>query len=334
MKKATIKIMNSILWAVTASALFLPSPLLAQAKALRELRVPYALGGSTSFFWVAYRSGSFEKHGIKVLPIFMRGGREAVQALISRDVFMEVQGSSGVISAWAQGAKDLVVIGATGNKLDYVFVSGPTIKKSADLKGKKIAISQFGASTDFIARLAVRQLGLTEKDVAIIGVGAQGERWAALSGGHVEASVFQPPVTLRARKAGFPIWVDFSKGDYEYVVAGPVTTRSFIRSERDTVMNFIRGLADGMDFYRDEKNKEAVLRFLGEFYKSNNTEELEETRKVYSQISPGLPIVTAKSIDNMIASDKVLSTMNINAGDVLDLSFLQKLDAERRTKGR
>jgi hypothetical protein len=36
----------------------------------------------------------------------------------------------------------------------------------------------------------------------------------------------------------------------------------------------------------------------------------------------------------MIASDKVLSTMNINAGDVLDLSFLQKLDEERRTKGR
>ena len=144
----------------------------------------------------------------------------------------------------------------------------------------------------------------------------------------------RPSPYAPARKAGFPIWVDFSKGDYEYVVAGPVTTRSFIRSERDTVMNFMRGLADGMDFYRDEKNKEAVLRFLGEFYKSNNTEELEETRKVYSQISPGLPIVTAKSIDNMIASDKVLSTMNINAGDVLDLSFLQKLDEERRTKGR
>ena len=73
---------------------------------------------------------------------------------------------------------------------------------------------------------------------------------------------------------------------------------------------------------------------LGEFYKSNDTEELEETRKVYSQVSPGLPIVTAKSIDNMISSDKVLSTMNINASDVLDLSFLQKLEEERRTKGR
>ena len=63
--------------------------------------MPYALGGSTSFFWVAHRSGSFEKHGLKVLPIFMRGGREAVQALISRDVSMLQQGSSGVILAKA-----------------------------------------------------------------------------------------------------------------------------------------------------------------------------------------------------------------------------------------
>ena len=188
------------------------TPLLsAQSKPLKEIRVPYALGGSTGFFWVAQRSGSFEKYGIKVLPIFMRGGREAVQALISRDVMMLQQGSSGVILAWAQGAKDLVVLGATGNKLDYVFVSNPNIKKPEDLKGKKVAISQLGASTDFIARLAVRQLGLNEKDVTLLSIGAQGERWAALAAGHVDASVFQPPITLRAAKPACPSGSIFPK---------------------------------------------------------------------------------------------------------------------------
>src|SRR5918992_200472 len=146
-----MKILFSIFLILASAVLFFPSLILAQAKSLKEVRVPYALGGSTGFFWVAQRSGSFEKYGLKVLPIFMRGGREAVQALISRDVTMLQQGSSGVILAWAQGAKDLVVLGATGNKLDYVFVSSPAIKKPADLKGKKIGISQFGASTDFIA---------------------------------------------------------------------------------------------------------------------------------------------------------------------------------------
>ena len=317
---------------IVSAILFVPSLTFAQTKALREVRVPYALGGSTGFFWVAQRSGSFEKYGLKVLPIFMRGGREAVQALISRDVTMLQQGSAGVILAWAQGAKDLVVIGATGNKLDYVFVSSSAIKKPADLKGKRIAISQLGASTEFIARLALRQLGINEKDVILLGLGAQGERWAALAGGHVDASVFQPPVTMRARKAGLPVWVDFSKSDYEFVVAGPVTLRSFIKSDRETVMNFMRGQADGMDFYRDERNKEAVLRYLGEFYKSNNTEELEETRRVYTQVTPGLPIVTLKAMDNMISSDRMLSTMNINGADVMDLSFLKQLEEERKVR--
>ena len=317
---------------IFAFALVSQHSVFAQSKPLKEVRVPYALGGSTSFFWVAQRSGSFEKHGVKVLPIFMRGGREAVQALISRDVTMLQQGSSGVILAWAQGAKDLVVLGATGNKLDYVLVSNANIKKPADLKGKRIAISQLGASTDFIARLAVRQLGLNEKDVTLLSIGAQGERWAALAGGHVDASVFQPPITLRARKAGLPIWVDFSKSDYEYVVAGPVTLRSFIKSDRDTVMNFMRGLADGMDFYRDEKNKDAVHKYLGEFYRSNNIEELEETRRVYTEVTPGLPVVTLKAMENMIASDRMLSTMNINGAEVMDLSFLKQLEEERKNK--
>lgn len=327
MKKAVFLIST----VVSTISLF-PSLIPAQTKALREVRVPYALGGSTSFFWVAQRAGSFEKYGLKVVPIFMRGGREAVQALISRDVTMLQQGSAGVILAWAQGAKDVAIIGATGNKLDYVFVSSPAIKKPQDLKGKKVAISQLGAGTEFIARLALRQLGVNEKDVILLGLGAQGDRWAALAGGHVDASVFQPPITVRARKLGLPVWVDFSKSDYEFVVAGPVTLRSFIKTDRETVMNFMRGLADGMDFYRDERNKDAVIKYLGEFYKSNNTEELEETRRVYTQVTPGLPVVTLKAMENMIASDRMLSTMNINGADVMDLSFLKQLEEERKTK--
>jgi hypothetical protein len=49
-------------------------------------------------------------------------------------------------------------------------------------------------------------------------------------------------------------------------------------------------------------------------------------------VSPGLPVVTVKSMENMIASDRTLSTMNLNASDVLDLSFLQKLEEERKVK--
>src|SRR5207249_2032676 len=124
------------------------------------------------------------------------------------------------------------------------------------------------------------------------------------------------------------------QGGFEYTIAGPVTMRSFIRMERDTVMNFMRGLADGMDFYRDEKNKDRVIKYLGEYYRSNVVEELEETRRVYSQVTPGLPIVTAKAMENVIANDKNLSSMKLNASELLDLSFLDQLAQERKGSGK
>lgn len=313
-------------------SVFSPAALLAQSKKLRALNVSYPFGGSTSFFWLAQRAGYFEKHGLKVEPVYIRGGRAGVQALVSGDVKIEMQGALAVVSAWAQGIKDLRYIAAVGNRLDYILVADRSIKTAADLKGKRIGISQLGASTDFIARFAVRRLGLSEKDVTLLGVGGAGERWAALNGGHVQATVVQPPFTLLARKAGLPILVDFSKIDFEYTISGVVTTASFIRSEPDTVMNFMRGLADGMDFYRDEKNKDRVLRLLGEYFRSNQMEELEETRRSYSQLTPGLPWITVKAIENVIANDKLLAGMNLKAAELLDLSFLEKLAAERKAK--
>ncbi len=316
-------------------SLLFPSYLYAQAKGPRELKVAYPFGGSTSYFWVAHRSGAFEKYGLKLKPIYIRGGVAAIQSLLAKEVLIEMQGGSSSISAWAQGAKDLAYVGAVGNRLDYVLVAVPSVRRAEELKGKRVGVSQIGASSDFIARYALRRLGLNpEKDVAIVGAGGAGERFTALSGGHLQATVVQPPFTLLARKAGFPILIDLSKEDFEYIISGPLTTRSFIRSERETVMNFMRGLADGMDFYRDEKNKDKVIKFLGEYYKSNAVEELEETRRAYSQLTPGLPLITVKSIENFIANDRVLSTMNLKAADMLDLSFLERLEEERKGKGR
>jgi len=99
-------------------------------------------------------------------------------------------------------------------------------------------------------------------------------------------------------------------------------------------MNFMRGLADGMDFYRDERNREKAMRFLSEYYRTNASEELEETINVYSRVTPGLPVVTVKSIENVIANDNDLSGMGLKAADMLDLSFLERLEEERKTKAR
>jgi len=312
-----------------------PSLIFAQSKPLRQLAVSYPLGGSSSYFWTAYRAGSFEKHGLKLNPVFIPGGVTALQSLMAKELFIELTAGPAAVRAWARGGKEITFIGAVGNRLDYVLVTAPSVRSVEELKGKRVGVSQLGASPDFIARLGLRQLGLNpERDVTIVPIGSPGERWASLNAGQVHASLFQPPFTLRARKSGFLTLLDFSTLDFPYILSGVLTTRSFIRSDRETVMNFMRGLADGMDFYRDEKNKDRVIRFLGEYYKSNPVEELEETRSVYMRMTPGLPLVTVKSIENVIQDDRDLFGLGLKPEDMLDLSFLQRLEEERKGTGR
>jgi len=322
---------------LAALALFWAAPanLYSQAKELKDLNTSYPLGGSTSYFWVAYRSGSFERHGLKLRPIFIPGGVTALQSLLAKEVLIQLTAGPADIRAGARGAREVTFIGAVGTRLDYVIVAHPSVRNANDLKGKRIGVSQLGASPDFIARLGLRRLGLNpEKDVTIVPIGSPGERWLALTAGHVQVSLFQTPFTLRARKAGYVSLLDFATQDFQYILSGVLTTRSFIRSDCETVMNFMRGLADGMDFYRDDRNREKSIRFLGEYYRSNANDELEETINVYSRVTPGLPTVTAKSIENVIANDEDLSGMGLKAGDMLDLSFLQRIEEERKTKGK
>ncbi len=93
--------------------LLLLSPFSVSAQSqLREIKVGYPLGGSTSYFWVAYRSGAFEKHGLKLEPIYIRGGRLGIQAALSGDLLLQLQGASTVVDAWARGATELQMIGA------------------------------------------------------------------------------------------------------------------------------------------------------------------------------------------------------------------------------
>jgi ABC-type nitrate/sulfonate/bicarbonate transport system substrate-binding protein len=324
-----------LLYLMCCIFVLLPYCAFAQSTKIRELKVGYPLGGSSSYFWVAYRLGSFEKYGLKLEPIYIRGGVTGIQAALSGDLPLQLQGASAVVTAWARGAKELQFIGAVGNRLDYILAAHPSIKRPADLKGKLIGITQMGSSTDFIARVAAQRLGLNpDRDIQMVGIGGQGDRWTALTSGQVQATILQSPFTLKARKAGYPTFLDFSKEDFEYTMAGPVTLRSFIRTERDTVMNFMRGLADGMDFYRNEKNKDRVIKYLGEYYRSNVVEELEETRRVYSQVTPGLPMITAKAMQNVIDNDRNLAAMKLNVGELLDFSFLEQLAQERKGSGK
>jgi ABC-type nitrate/sulfonate/bicarbonate transport system substrate-binding protein len=96
--------------------------------------------------WIAKEEGLFKRFGTEPDLILIEGGTRGAQALISGD--LPIMGMSGqpVISARARGS-DLTMIAGTVNKMNYVLVGAPSVKKPEDLKGKRIGAAQAGTAS-------------------------------------------------------------------------------------------------------------------------------------------------------------------------------------------
>ena len=126
-----------------------------------------------------------------------------MMALLSRETpISEVAGPS-IVSASLRGT-DVVMIAGGIVTSDQWLVTRPDIKTAEQLQGGSVATSIFGGSSDFLARMALKKLGLTPvKDVAIVQIGGVPERLGALEKGKVQAAMLGTGDSFVAEKKGF-----------------------------------------------------------------------------------------------------------------------------------
>src|SRR5438067_1576865 len=70
------------------------------------------------------------------------------------------------------GGGDVRMLGVHINTIPYSIVGGPEIGEPGALRGKRIAVSRVGTSSDFAVRYALERVGLrADSDVTIVGAG-------------------------------------------------------------------------------------------------------------------------------------------------------------------
>ena len=127
-----------------------------------------AISGAQAVPWIAKEAGLFEKHGLDTSLIYLDGGSKAVQTLLSGDVPVVLGAGNAAIAARVRGG-DVVVTAGIVNNLAYSLIVCPEVKKTADLRGKKLAVSRFGANSDYATRKILLKWGLRpDRDVAIV----------------------------------------------------------------------------------------------------------------------------------------------------------------------
>jgi len=152
----------------------------------------------------------YEKYGLKVEFVSFSGAAQATQALIAGQVDVGDNSGGPVVSSLATDSPQRMVFITRHNLTDNMY-SQKTITSSADLKGKSIAISSFGSQSHAGALLAIKSLGLTEKDVTITPVGNDTARLAALKGGSVAASMQDSAIAPDLKALGFNVLVELTK---------------------------------------------------------------------------------------------------------------------------
>lgn len=293
---------------------------------LTKISVGYsAISGDALPAWIAKDAGIFEKNGLDVQLVFFSGGTTAVMALISADTPIAQLAGPAVINSVMAGSDATLIVGGV-TSLNYYLMGRPEIKTPEQLKGGSVAISRFGSSSDFIARYALSQVGLTPgKDVAIVQIGSTTARVDAALSGRVQATVVQPPASIIAQKKGMTVLADLPKLGLVYQHTSAATTRRYVREHSDIVRRYVKSQVDAV--HRIYTDKEASIRALARFIgRSVERDVLEKTRENLLSES----ILPRKQYPSLEGIKTILNTefkgKPANPEDFADLSFIRELD--------
>jgi len=264
--------------------LFFPRLLLAQ----EPLRAGTIFSATQAPLWAAKEGRYFEKYGIKNLEVIQfSGGQPVTRALIGGDIQISTTGGAAVVNARLKGA-DTVIIARTVGVFPYTLYVGKDIRDAGELKGKKLAVSTIGGSGYVAMQYALRKIGLDpDKDVTMLQIGDFGARLASLAAGTVQGTLLLPPFTLRARDLGLRPLYDLVGSGIQYPINQITTRQTFIKSQRETVKNFMRGFVAGLARFRTDR--EFGVRVLGKNLRENDPKILQETYDFWLKVFPRVP---------------------------------------------
>jgi NitT/TauT family transport system substrate-binding protein len=298
--------------------------------AQEKLTVSYSSVDAPSANWyIAQEKGLYKKYGLDVESIFIPASSTNVAVLVAGQLKFG-NGTGGTIASAAVSGANLVAVACFMNTLPYELIVQESIKTKDQLKGKSIGISRIGSSSDVIARVFLRHLGLEpDKDVAIIQVGGSGERAAAFRTGRI-AAFPAPPGVLHLTK-GMPQRVLVSTAEFQKPYPFPyicgTTTKNYLASNRPTVKRLVMALTEGVHFFKTRKEESKNI--LAKYSRHNDEAYLEAAYEINAKLFDRVPYVTREGMDIQLKealSKKPGSTAKVD--DIVDDSIVAELERE------
>ena len=314
-------------WTQALFGVLVGSGLAAHVEAARlRLSVPVH-GVSHVAFYAAKEKGYFQQEGLDVEMILMSGAI-GIRALIAGDVDASTVGGSALPPIFRGAPLRMVFV--SFDKPTHWLYARPDIRSVKDLKGKKVGVDGLGGTLESLLRSVLEKNGLEAgRDVPILALGPPPGRFAALTSGAIDASLFTLPLNFRAEEAGFRELVNFVKQDIVSLTGCIVVGES---ADAGLVEKFVRGTVKGHLYARN--NRSGTVPILARALKIKEN----EAAKIYDAAQPGM---VADGSINEESQRRVIDDARkslgvkdaVSAEKVFRFSLVHKINSELTAQG-
>jgi NitT/TauT family transport system substrate-binding protein len=237
---------------VLAALLLFSLPAGVRAAAPERVMVSHSVRGGLSIGPLLYgiERGFYRAEGIDLLYVSIRADL-GIKAMLAGEI--DYIYSAGTALRAAVRGVPVKALSFDFYKVFHSLMARPEIKSALDLKGKKVAVSSFGATADLSARVSLRALGLDPvKDVSILALGPDAIRYAALQSGAVQASIMPLPWNVRMKKEGYRE-LFYAGKVFHQPLTGLMTTGDKIEKNPDLVRRTLRAFVRSSRAVREDK---------------------------------------------------------------------------------
>ncbi|OQP86762.1 hypothetical protein BTR14_10025 [Rhizobium rhizosphaerae] len=280
-------------------------------------------------FPVAESLGFYKEEGLDVtIENFAQGGSKVLQALVagSTDVAVgfydhtiQMQSQGKHVIGFVQLARNSGLVLAGKNDTDFDPAKPETIK------GKSVGITAPGSSSDFFIRYYLKQHGLTDNDISIIGVGSGAAAVAALQQGKIDLLVnYDPAATIVVERGLGKILIDARSDEGAKAVYGGIyptsvlyANQDFIDKHPEVIQKVTNATLKALHWMKAHSAEEIVARLPDDFVsgdKKTYIKAVDNAKAIFSEDGKFVPadletpLAVLKSFNDSVAK----ATIDLN----------------------
>jgi ABC-type nitrate/sulfonate/bicarbonate transport system substrate-binding protein len=283
----------------------LAAPAAAQPVTLRFGQVPSTVRAVTSIYlFIAERKGLLAREGIRLEFIPIEGGTDKmVAALDQGQVDVAHTATPYLIQAELAGSDTVAIAGEVANPV-YSLIVRPEIADFADLKGKQIGLSLPVDTISISMRKLLAQKGLGSADYKVKELVGTPVRFACLKSGECAGVPLGQPNDLEAVAQGYRRLGDSTQAVSAFQFQVIAVRRAFAAANKDTVVHFVRALADAFRFIRDPLNRDEIIQIVAA-RTGSSAQTARDTLTLYFEpekgVLPRQAEIDLKGLDQVIA---------------------------------